>query len=108
AAVAAGATLIEKHLTLDRRLPGPQPAPPPEADAVGAVFPGGRAEQRAVGRCVYPRGAAERGRVGLGRQGAGGRGARRRPRRAAQPPLAAIAAGRTRPWRRRPWTAANW
>jgi N,N'-diacetyllegionaminate synthase len=49
AAVAAGATLIEKHLTLDRRLPGPDHAASLEPDEFEALVRSVRAIEAAMG-----------------------------------------------------------
>jgi len=49
AAAALGATVIEKHFTLDRRLPGPDHAASIEPDELKAMIAGIRAVERALG-----------------------------------------------------------
>jgi N-acetylneuraminate synthase/N,N'-diacetyllegionaminate synthase len=49
AAVALGASLVEKHLTLDRALPGPDHAASMEPDALGLMVERIRAVERALG-----------------------------------------------------------
>lgn len=49
AAVAAGAALVEKHVTLDRRLPGPDHSSSFEPDELRALVAGIRTVERALG-----------------------------------------------------------
>ena len=49
AAVALGAAVIEKHLTLDRRLHGPDHAPPPEPDEMKEMIAAIRTVEAALG-----------------------------------------------------------
>jgi N-acetylneuraminate synthase/N,N'-diacetyllegionaminate synthase len=60
AAVAAGAALVEKHLTLDRSLPGPDHAASLEPPAFRAMVAGIRAVEAALGTGVKAPVAAER------------------------------------------------
>ncbi len=49
AAIAAGASLVEKHITLDRALPGPDHQASLEPEEFGAMVAGIRAVERALG-----------------------------------------------------------
>ncbi|HYO44874.1 MAG TPA: N-acetylneuraminate synthase family protein [Candidatus Limnocylindrales bacterium] len=60
AAVAAGATLVEKHLTTDRTLPGPDHQASLEPDAFAAMVAGIRAVEAALGSGVKAPVEAER------------------------------------------------
>lgn len=68
AAVALGATVIEKHFTLDRSLPGPDHAasltPPELADLVRGI----RAVEQALGRPLKRPGSAERSNMVVARR----------------------------------------
>ena len=59
AAAARGARVIEKHFTLDRRLPGPDQSASLEAAELKAMVDGIRAIERALGDGVKRPGAAE-------------------------------------------------
>ncbi len=68
AAVALGATIIEKHFTLDRKLPGPDHAAslePPELSAMVAAI---RNVEMALGDSVKRRTASEVGNVAVARK----------------------------------------
>ena len=52
AAVAMGATVIEKHLTLDRSMEGPDHRASLEPDQFAAMVKGIRAIERALGHCI--------------------------------------------------------
>jgi N-acetylneuraminate synthase len=59
AAVALGATVLEKHFTLDRRLPGPDHAASLEPGELASLIRGVRAVERALGTGIKQPGAAE-------------------------------------------------
>jgi N,N'-diacetyllegionaminate synthase len=59
AAVALGATVIEKHFTLDRSLPGPDHKASLEPDELAALVTGIRNIERALGSAVKRPGASE-------------------------------------------------
>lgn len=68
AAVALGATVIEKHFTLDRTLPGPDHAASLEPDELMALVRGIRRVERALGRSEKRRTASEAGNAAVARK----------------------------------------
>jgi len=68
AAVALGATVIEKHFTLDRTLPGPDHAASLEPDELTALVQGIRRIGKALGRPEKRRTASEAGNVAVARK----------------------------------------
>ena len=68
AAVALGASLVEKHLTLDRTMPGPDHAASLEPDAFATMTAAIRAVERAVGDGDKRPVAAERGVAAVARR----------------------------------------
>jgi N-acetylneuraminate synthase len=68
AAVALGATVIEKHYTLDRKLPGPDHAFAIEPDELRAMVKGIRECEAALGSAIKGRTAAEEEMYRLGRR----------------------------------------
>src|SRR2546423_11629184 len=68
AAVALGATVIEKHLTLDRKLPGPDHAASLEPDEFGALVSAVRDAARALGSPEKKVAASEAGNVIVARK----------------------------------------
>lgn len=59
AAVALGAVVLEKHFTLDRRLPGPDHAASLEPDELASLVRSVRMVERAIGTGIKQPGAAE-------------------------------------------------
>ncbi|WPZ23581.1 N-acetylneuraminate synthase (plasmid) [Sulfitobacter faviae] len=59
AAVALGASVLEKHFTLDRNLPGPDHAASLEPDELASLVNGVRVVERALGTGIKQPGAAE-------------------------------------------------
>lgn len=68
AAVALGAVVVEKHLTLDRKAPGPDHAASMEPDDFAALVRGIRAVESATGDGVKKPAAAEREIAGVARR----------------------------------------
>ncbi len=68
AAVAVGATLVEKHLTLDRGLPGPDHAASLEPDSFAAMVRGIRAVEASLGTGVKAPVEAERNVAAVARR----------------------------------------
>lgn len=68
AAVALGATVIEKHFTLDRTLPGPDHAASLEPDELKALVKGIRRIEKALGRSEKRRTASEVGNLAVARK----------------------------------------
>jgi N,N'-diacetyllegionaminate synthase len=68
AAVALGATVIEKHFTLDRTLPGPDHAASLEPDELTALVRGIRRIEKALGRSEKCRTASEAGNAVVARK----------------------------------------
>lgn len=68
AAVALGATVIEKHFTLDRTLPGPDHAASLEPDELTALVQGIRRIEKALGQPEKRRTASEAGNVAVARK----------------------------------------
>lgn len=68
AAVALGATVIEKHFTLDRTLPGPDHAASLEPDELTALVRGIRRIEKGLGRSEKCRTAAEAGNAAVARK----------------------------------------
>ncbi len=68
AAVALGATVIEKHFTLDRTLPGPDHAASLEPDELAAMVSSIRNIEKALGSSVKRRTPSEAGNVTVARK----------------------------------------
>ena len=68
AAVAMGATVIEKHLTLDRKLPGPDHKASLEPDEFAAMVQGIRATEQALGDGIKRPTSSEQANLPLARK----------------------------------------
>jgi N-acetylneuraminate synthase len=68
AAVAMGATVIEKHFTLDRNLPGPDHKASLEPDELKAMIDGIRLVEKAIGDGIKRPGNAEQKNINIARK----------------------------------------